>query len=288
MRYSGLARDHAGRRSACTGLRSSVRSATGKAQTSRRNGPWRPVFDSPNSRRCPEPCHERGCARHIPVLGREAVEMLAPRDGGIYIDATFGAGGYQPGASSLPTGPASSASTATARAIAGGFDLVEQSDGRLTLVEDGSPISPRSAPRRASHAVDGVVLDVGVSSMQLDQAERGFSFRLDGPLDMRMGQRRPERRRCRRAAPTSPISPTSSTSSARSAIRARVARAIVARAQGSADRDHARAGRHRRQGGAGQAGRNPSGDAHVPGAAHFRQRRTRRTASWRWPPPSAC
>ena len=73
--------------------------------------------------------------RHIPVLGREAVEMLAPQDGGIYVDATFGAGGYSR-AILTSREPGSSASTATASAVAGGFDLVEQSDGRLTLVED--------------------------------------------------------------------------------------------------------------------------------------------------------
>ena len=82
---------------------------------------------------------------------------------------------------------ASSASIATGRAIAGGFDLVDGSDGRLTWSRTASPISTTSAPRMGIDAVDGVVLDVGVSSMQLDQAERGFSFRLDGPLDMRMG-----------------------------------------------------------------------------------------------------
>ena len=71
-------------------------------------------------------------------------------------------------------------------AIAGGFDLVDRSDGRLTLVEDRFSNLAEICAAQGVDAVDGVVMDVGVSSMQLDQAGRGFSFRLDGPLDMRM------------------------------------------------------------------------------------------------------
>jgi 16S rRNA (cytosine1402-N4)-methyltransferase len=117
-------------------------------------------------------------APHIPVLGREAIDHLAPRDGGIYIDATFGAGGYSRAILDVP-GTRVIAIDRDRTAIAGGAELVERSAGRLTLVED-----------RFSN-LDGVVMDVGVSSMQLDQAGRGFSFRLDGPLDMRMGQTGP-------------------------------------------------------------------------------------------------
>ena len=72
-------------------------------------------------------------------------------------------------------------------AIAGGFDLVDRSGGRLTLVEDRFSNLAEICAAQGIPAVDGVVMDVGVSSMQLDEAERGFSFRLDGPLDMRMG-----------------------------------------------------------------------------------------------------
>jgi 16S rRNA (cytosine1402-N4)-methyltransferase len=72
-------------------------------------------------------------------------------------------------------------------AIAGGFELVEGSGGRLTLVEDKFSNLAEICAAQGVSAVDGVVMDVGVSSMQLDQAARGFSFRLDGPLDMRMG-----------------------------------------------------------------------------------------------------
>jgi len=122
---------------------------------------------------------------HIPVLGREAVNMLAPREGGIYIDATFGAGGYS--RSILETaGTRVIGIDRDQTAIAGGFDLVEQSNGRLVLVEDRFSNLADVCAAQGFDAVDGVVMDVGVSSMQLDQAGRGFSFRLDGPLDMRM------------------------------------------------------------------------------------------------------
>jgi 16S rRNA (cytosine1402-N4)-methyltransferase len=124
--------------------------------------------------------------RHIPVLGREAVEMLSPRDGGVYIDATFGAGGY----SRAILDAADTRVIGIDRdrtAIAAGFDLVDQSNGRLTLVEDRFSHLAEVCAAQGVGAVDGVVMDVGVSSMQVDEASRGFSFRLDGPLDMRMG-----------------------------------------------------------------------------------------------------
>jgi 16S rRNA (cytosine1402-N4)-methyltransferase len=128
--------------------------------------------------------------RHIPVLGREAIELLAPRDGGIYLDATFGAGGYSrailDAADTRVIGIDRDRS-----AIAGGFDLVDRSNGRLTLVEDKFSNLAEICAAQGFGAVDGVVMDVGVSSMQLDEAGRGFSFRLDGPLDMRMGQTGP-------------------------------------------------------------------------------------------------
>lgn len=124
--------------------------------------------------------------RHIPVLGREAVEMLRPRAGGLYVDATFGAGGYS--RMILETGGSRVIGIDRDRsAITGGFDLVDQADGRLTLVEDRFSNLAEVCAAQGFEAVDGVVMDVGVSSMQLDQAARGFSFRLGGPLDMRMG-----------------------------------------------------------------------------------------------------
>jgi 16S rRNA (cytosine1402-N4)-methyltransferase len=126
-----------------------------------------------------------GPALHIPVLGRPAVDFLNIRDGGIYIDGTFGAGGY------------TRAMLAAAKckvigidrdqsAIALGADMVEQAGGRLSLVEDCFSKLDAIARQAGYESVDGIVLDLGVSSMQFDKAERGFSFRFDGPLDMRM------------------------------------------------------------------------------------------------------
>jgi 16S rRNA (cytosine1402-N4)-methyltransferase len=124
--------------------------------------------------------------RHIPVLGRQAIEMLSPRDGGIYVDATFGAGGYS--RAILDTAGARVIGIDRDRsAIADGFDLVDRSGGRLTLVEDRFSNLAGICAAQGIASVDGVVMDVGVSSMQLDEADRGFSFRLGGPLDMRMG-----------------------------------------------------------------------------------------------------
>jgi 16S rRNA (cytosine1402-N4)-methyltransferase len=126
-------------------------------------------------------------APHIPVLGREAIDHLAPREGGLYMDATFGAGGYSRAILDVP-GTRVIAIDRDRTAIEGGAELVERSAGRLTLVEDRFSNLAEVCP---AQGVDGVVMDVGVSSMQLDQAGRGFSFRLDGPLDMRMGQAGP-------------------------------------------------------------------------------------------------
>jgi 16S rRNA (cytosine1402-N4)-methyltransferase len=129
-------------------------------------------------------------APHISVLGRQAVEMLDPRDGGIYVDATFGAGGYSRLILAVP-GTRVIGIDRDRSAITGGFDLVDRADGRLTLVEDRFSNLAEICSAQGVEAVDGVVMDIGVSSMQLDQAARGFSFRLAGPLDMRMGHAGP-------------------------------------------------------------------------------------------------
>jgi 16S rRNA (cytosine1402-N4)-methyltransferase len=122
-----------------------------------------------------------GPIRHIPVLLAEVLEALAPNQGDVVVDGTFGAGGYTKAI--LDTGALVVAIDRDPDAIAAGKALESEYEGRLRLVQ--APFSSL-----ADHAVeaDGVVLDIGVSSMQLDQAERGFSFRADGPLDMRMAQ----------------------------------------------------------------------------------------------------
>ena len=128
--------------------------------------------------------------RHIPVLGKEVLAWLEPHEGGIYVDATFGAGGYS--GAILDAGNTRVVAIDRDRtAISGGFELVDRSNGRLTLVEDRFSNLADICRAQGVTAVDGVVMDIGVSSMQLDEAARGFSFRADGPLDMRMGSSGP-------------------------------------------------------------------------------------------------
>ena len=129
-----------------------------------------------------------GPARHIPVLLSEVVASLQIKAGGVYLDGTFGAGGYT--RAILDTDPSSQviALDRDPDAIMAGFPLVQQAKGRLILIESEFSRLDEEARSAGFAALDGVVLDIGVSSMQLDQSERGFSFRNDGPLDMRMAQ----------------------------------------------------------------------------------------------------
>jgi 16S rRNA (cytosine1402-N4)-methyltransferase len=127
-----------------------------------------------------------GPALHIPVLGQPAVELLKVQDGGIYIDGTFGAGGYTRAILAAADCKVIGVDR-DQTAIASSAGLVENAKGRLTLIEDNFSNLDEIAREAGCENVDGIVLDLGVSSMQLDTAGRGFSFRLDGPLDMRMG-----------------------------------------------------------------------------------------------------
>ncbi len=124
-------------------------------------------------------------ARHAPVLLAEAIASLRPKEGGRYLDATFGAGGYSRALLETP-GARVLALDRDPLAVRGGAGLVAKSAGRLTLVEARFSELEQIALREKFLPLDGVVLDIGVSSMQFDEAERGFSFRGDGPLDMRM------------------------------------------------------------------------------------------------------
>jgi len=128
-----------------------------------------------------------GPARHIPVMLSEVLDALKPQDGDIIIDGTFGAGGYA----------RAILDTANCRIVAIDRDeesfalggaLAKSYPGRLIAVLGRYSEMETIAKDEGFPAVDGVALDLGVSSMQLDQAERGFSFAKDGPLDMRMGQ----------------------------------------------------------------------------------------------------
>lgn len=127
-----------------------------------------------------------GLVRHRPVMLREVLSHLAPRDGGVYLDGTFGAGGHT--RAILDAADCKVIGIDRDRgAIAGGADLVLSANGRLVLAEEKFSRLDQVARDLGFERLDGVLLDLGVSSMQIDQAERGFSFRYDGPLDMRMG-----------------------------------------------------------------------------------------------------
>lgn len=120
-------------------------------------------------------------APHIPVMLAEVLEALSPAAGELIVDGTFGAGGYT--RAILEQGAHVAAFDRDPDAISAGKELEAGSNGKLRLIQ-----APFSTMDEHIEAADGVVLDIGVSSMQLDQAERGFSFRNDGPLDMRMAQ----------------------------------------------------------------------------------------------------
>lgn len=126
-------------------------------------------------------------APHIPVLLAEVIAGLAAAPGETFVDGTFGAGGYS--RAILEKGAARVyAFDRDPEAIHEGEALAASSGGRLTLVPERFSRMRQALAARDVEAVDGVTLDIGVSSMQLDRAERGFSFQADGPLDMRMGR----------------------------------------------------------------------------------------------------
>ncbi len=124
-------------------------------------------------------------APHIPVLLDAVVSSLSATPGESIVDATFGAGGYT--RALLSQGARVIAFDRDPDAVREGQALVDEANGALTLIQ--SEFSRMD--EELNEPVDGVVMDIGVSSMQLDRAERGFSFQADGPLDMTMAQTRP-------------------------------------------------------------------------------------------------
>jgi len=126
-------------------------------------------------------------APHVPVLLQEVMGGLAVAQGEVHVDGTFGAGGYTQAI--LERGAARVfAFDRDPDAIREGEALAASSGGRLTLVPERFSRMRQALSDKGVDQVDGVTLDVGVSSMQLDRAERGFSFQADGPLDMRMSR----------------------------------------------------------------------------------------------------
>jgi len=127
---------------------------------------------------------------HAPVMLREVVEALAPRDGGIYVDGTFGRGGYSrallAAAKTRVIGidrdpDAVKVGATFAAEFAPRFSILQGPFGAMDVLLVGEGVT----------LVDGIALDLGVSSPQLDEADRGFSFQADGPLDMRMSKSGP-------------------------------------------------------------------------------------------------
>ncbi len=125
---------------------------------------------------------------HIPVLLTEAVAALAPRPGDVIVDATFGAGGYA--RALLDAGATVHAFDRDPDAIAMGreWDETREQPPRLVLHPHRFSAMVEALADAGIARVDGVTMDIGVSSMQLDQPGRGFAFSADGPLDMRMSQ----------------------------------------------------------------------------------------------------
>lgn len=126
---------------------------------------------------------EGGPARHIPVLLEEVAAAVAAKPGETVIDGTFGAGGYT--SRILADGATVIGIDRDPDAIAAGQALVQTSAGRLSLWHGAFADMEMAAGGRS---IDAVMLDIGVSSMQIDEGTRGFSFLRDGPLDMRMAQ----------------------------------------------------------------------------------------------------
>ena len=124
-----------------------------------------------------------GPVRHVPVLLKEIIEALEPQSGKIILDGTFGAGGYT--SALLAAGADIIALDRDPTAIAAGQALVEKHKPHLRLIHSQFSQLAEHAPEGG---LDGVVLDIGVSSMQIDEADRGFSFQRNGPLDMRMSK----------------------------------------------------------------------------------------------------
>jgi 16S rRNA (cytosine1402-N4)-methyltransferase len=124
---------------------------------------------------------------HVPVLLTEVLAALTPRDDAVYVDATFGAGGY----SEALLGAAHCRVFGIDRdpdAVARGQALAEKHGGRLTLIAGPFGDMEQLLGPFSPGPIAGIAFDLGVSSMQLDEAGRGFSFRQDGPLDMRMSR----------------------------------------------------------------------------------------------------
>jgi 16S rRNA (cytosine1402-N4)-methyltransferase len=126
-----------------------------------------------------------GPSLHAPVLLKEVIDALAPHDGGLYVDGTFGAGGYSEAILNAARCKVYAVDRDPA-AIARGQQVAARYPDRLELLEGRFGDVERLLASHGIAAIHGIVFDLGLSSPQIDEAARGFSFRFDGPLDMRM------------------------------------------------------------------------------------------------------
>jgi 16S rRNA (cytosine1402-N4)-methyltransferase len=133
----------------------------------------------------------RGTVGHVPVLLPNMLQALDPRPDAAYIDATFGAGGHSAAILAAAPGARVLGLDRDPAAIAAGRALAGAYGGRLQLTEARFGVLDAVAQAAGYAPVDGVLFDLGVSSVQLDAPARGFSFRADGPLDMRMAPNGP-------------------------------------------------------------------------------------------------
>lgn len=129
-------------------------------------------------------------APHIPVLLEAVLAGISPTSGASVVDGTFGAAGYTNAVLAAGAGHVY-AFDRDPTAIAAGEALASANPDRLTLIHERFSLMDRALAARGVSTVDAIMLDIGVSSMQIDQAARGFSFQADGPLDMRMSNEGP-------------------------------------------------------------------------------------------------
>jgi 16S rRNA (cytosine1402-N4)-methyltransferase len=123
---------------------------------------------------------------HVPVLKLETIGALSPHDGGLYVDCTFGAGGHTRAILEAAPGARVIAVDRDADVLQEGAERLSEFGERLRTVHGRFGELERVLSDAGVEKVDGILADLGVSSMQLDEPERGMSFRADGPLDMRM------------------------------------------------------------------------------------------------------
>ena len=210
-------------------------------------------------------------AEHIPVLLEAVLAALAPRDDAVYVDGTFGGGGYSEGllgaaqcrVFGIDRDPA---------AVRKGRDLVKRYGERLRILEGRFGDMPQLLAPVNIGRIAGIALDLGVSSTQLDTPERGFSFRADGPLDMRMSGARTERRGSGRdlvGIRPCRADPRAWRRAVRPPDRPRDQRGAPAPAHPA----HHRAGGYRSLGDPAIRARAGSGDPDIPGLADRRERR---------------